>query len=89
MEGIGHYEQNIAEIYEKIENHEPLTIDNKIDYYLDAHRIKRIEAEVERDPDRRGRYLAQARQYLERVIRLEKRLNIKVGLPKKPEPTNP
>jgi len=78
MDGIGHFEYNIAEVYQKIADHVPLTLDDKINYYLDGHRIKLKEAEVETNPEKSKRYLLLAEKYLETVARLEKRLDIKV-----------
>lgn len=88
MEGIGHYENILAGIYEKIKAHEPLSLDDKIDYYLAVNRISLKKFKVEKDNNLREYYRKEAKTSLEKAKKLEKRLGINCqphSLPQSPE----
>lgn len=76
MEGIGHYEDILAEVEEKIKYHEPLSLDNKIDFYLARNRINLRKSEVEKSPILKENYRKEAELSLRKAERLEKRLGI-------------
>ena len=76
MDGISHYESILAEIYEKIRDRVPLSLDDKIDYYLAVHRIDSRKSQVQTSPELRARYMHETEAVLKKARRLEKRLGL-------------
>ena len=75
-EGIGHYENILAEIYEKIRDHHPLSLDEKLDFYLASYRINLIKYDVERDPELRFHFIIQASRDYRKVRKFEEKLGL-------------
>lgn len=78
MDGISHYENMLAEAYEKIRARQRLTLDEKIDFYLAKNRINIMKYGAESDPRKKEHYRKQAEIALQRARKLEKTLGIDI-----------
>ena len=77
-EGIGHYENIIAEVIVKVRSGQKLSIDDKLDYALACHRVNITKWEVETRPNIRDHYLKEAEKYLRLTRRLERQLGMDI-----------
>jgi len=76
MQEVKAYQSRLDEIYRKIERHEPLTQDDKIDFYLESHRINLRKYEKESNPDLKQDYKERAISAMKKAERLEKRIGL-------------
>ena len=76
-EGIGQYENVLAEIYKKIIDRQPLSLDEKLDFYLASYRINLIKYDVETDPKLKDHYIIQASRVYRKVRKFEEKLGLK------------
>lgn len=79
MEGIGHFENIVAEIIIKAREKKKLDLDDKIDYCISLYKINQVKAGVEQDPAKREHYETQAGKYFRKAIKYEEGIGIKTS----------